>query len=101
MMPTALPVASVHLLAEDDQIKVQNDFSDHVTSLALVSVSHNANSIINGPTKVVSSVNQTNQNEVQHDFFGNVTPLAHLVVSCDADDIISGIITFVRSGQSK
>ena len=45
MMPIVFSVAPVYFLGQDNQNEVQHDFN-HLIPLALVSVSHAANSII-------------------------------------------------------
>ena len=47
MISSTLPL---HSLGQDDQIEVQHDFFGHVTPLAPVSVSHDADGIVNDTT---------------------------------------------------
>ena len=63
-MAMELSIAPLYLLGHDDSNNVQNNSFGQVMPLMLVSVSHDANSVING---------QDNQNEMQHD-----------IQSCDA-----------------
>ena len=51
----ALPVVPLNSLDQDDQNMVQNNYFAHVPPLALVLVSHDANSIINDTTVFVRS----------------------------------------------
>ena len=69
----------------------------HVMPLALVSVSHDADGIINGTTALLMS---RPINEVQYDFFDYVMPLALTLWSCNANSIINEAIPFLRSRQS-
>ena len=48
VMPMATSMAQLHFFSQDNQNEVQYNFLGHVMLLKLVSVSHNANSVING-----------------------------------------------------
>ena len=77
-MQTALLTAPLHSLDQDDQNKVQHDFSGHVTSLAQVSVSHDTDGIVN------STLCPDDQND-----FSPVMPLVPVSLSPDANYIIA------------
>ena len=87
MMPMTSLLAPLH--------EVQHNLFGHVTSLAPVSASHNADGIINGT--ITHSLGQDIQNEVHHDLFHYVMPLAMALVSHDANNIINCITAFLRS----
>ena len=65
MMLTVLSMAPLHFKGQENGNEVQHDFIGHMTPLASVSVSYDADTIINAISVCLS---QDNQNEVKHEF---------------------------------
>ena len=89
----ALSMVQLHLLAQEDQNEVQNDFLGYVVPLALVLAGHESNGIKIGITAFLTS-GQSKRDAAQS--FGNLMPMALASVSHDANSITNGTNAFPR-----
>ena len=96
-MPIAATMALLHSLGRDDWTEVQHDCSGHVTPLPWVSVSCDADDMMNGTITFFRS-RYSKWGATWH--FGHVMPLALALVSHYANVVINATITFLRSRQS-
>ena len=127
VIPMALAIAPLHSWGQDNLNNVQHYILGYVIPLVLFSVSHYANSVINGNIPFLTSrwskwdmtwlsghvmafapastssipsphlFSLDNWNEVQHDFFGYVMHFVLALASCDADGIAHDKVALVSS----